>query len=375
MCNYCDLGGLGIIDIGLKNRALLNKWLWCFCNDSNSLWKQVIVEKLGNKEDRLMSRPAQGVRVSGFWKSITKPLDGSCCFNNFVLDGHLESQVLVREFDDKLIWKGNTSGDYNTRSLYKAVHNNTEYASNWRQIWSVLAPFKTEIFYWKLVRGRLAVKDSLVSKGILSDALIICLLCKKERETIGHLFFTCECTWLLWKWWGSYGMLIGLHMGILSRVFYLGSGLAAAWKMENYGWLIKSLNLSKLEWPGGAMQNASSALVKTISKVAKFNTDGASRGIPDKSGIDGPSSLLLRKLLFSLLHRSGAPLPLFAVMKCLEKVQYWQIRYVPCSANGEADVLTKSGVQRAHGLLWINTEAIGNLRNNLPLGNIDAADC
>lgn len=87
MCNYCDLGGLGIIDIGLKNRALLNKWLWCFCNDSNSLWKQVIVEKLGNKEDRLMSRPAQGVRVSGFWKSITKPLDGSCCFNNFVLDG------------------------------------------------------------------------------------------------------------------------------------------------------------------------------------------------------------------------------------------------------------------------------------------------
>lgn len=33
ICNYRDLGRLEIIDICLKHKALLNKWLWRFGNN------------------------------------------------------------------------------------------------------------------------------------------------------------------------------------------------------------------------------------------------------------------------------------------------------------------------------------------------------
>ena len=38
-------GGFGIIDLRLKNRAPLNKWIWWYANESHSLWLSVISNK------------------------------------------------------------------------------------------------------------------------------------------------------------------------------------------------------------------------------------------------------------------------------------------------------------------------------------------
>jgi hypothetical protein len=40
-------GGLGLRRLHLFNKALLGKWLWRFTTDTDSLWRNVILEKYG----------------------------------------------------------------------------------------------------------------------------------------------------------------------------------------------------------------------------------------------------------------------------------------------------------------------------------------
>ena len=47
VCLPVECGGLGIQRIGLFNKDLLGKWLWCFGKENNSLWCQVIAAKYG----------------------------------------------------------------------------------------------------------------------------------------------------------------------------------------------------------------------------------------------------------------------------------------------------------------------------------------
>ncbi|KAL4366278.1 hypothetical protein GQ457_05G030610 [Hibiscus cannabinus] len=49
-----DLGGLGICDVKLKNRALLNKWLWRYGVEPSSLWRRVIASKYGYHSNNLL---------------------------------------------------------------------------------------------------------------------------------------------------------------------------------------------------------------------------------------------------------------------------------------------------------------------------------
>lgn len=42
-----EIGGLGILKIGLFNQALLGNWLWRFGKECNRLWRQVIITKYG----------------------------------------------------------------------------------------------------------------------------------------------------------------------------------------------------------------------------------------------------------------------------------------------------------------------------------------
>ena len=42
-----EQGGLGIKNLEIQNRCLLMKWLWRFCDEETSLWKEVIIQKLG----------------------------------------------------------------------------------------------------------------------------------------------------------------------------------------------------------------------------------------------------------------------------------------------------------------------------------------
>ena len=43
-------GGLGVRCLSKLNRALLGKWSWCFVEENEALWHQVINRKYGVEE-------------------------------------------------------------------------------------------------------------------------------------------------------------------------------------------------------------------------------------------------------------------------------------------------------------------------------------
>lgn len=58
ICKPKKLGGLGITQIQDANKALLQKWLWRFRKERESLWRQVIVCKYGLANECASNMPS-----------------------------------------------------------------------------------------------------------------------------------------------------------------------------------------------------------------------------------------------------------------------------------------------------------------------------
>ena len=100
---------------------------------------------------------------------------------------------------DLLIWKGATNGIYSAKQFRKDVLCKDTYNKElWKSVWVSLAPPKVEIFCWQLMRGRIAVKEQLARRGLLDWDKVVCTFCRAEVETIGHLFFSCKPSWMVW---------------------------------------------------------------------------------------------------------------------------------------------------------------------------------
>ena len=55
MCQSKNSGDLGLCRVLVKNRGLLNKWLWHYGNETNSLWRRVLCKKNDVDENSLLS--------------------------------------------------------------------------------------------------------------------------------------------------------------------------------------------------------------------------------------------------------------------------------------------------------------------------------
>lgn len=73
ICNPKKMGGLGITNLSLKNRALMNKWIWRFSSETDALWRKLIVEKYGGDFDSLVPSLENHRFFSTVWK-ISLPL-------------------------------------------------------------------------------------------------------------------------------------------------------------------------------------------------------------------------------------------------------------------------------------------------------------
>ncbi|OMO92976.1 reverse transcriptase [Corchorus capsularis] len=86
ICKYKEFVGLGSIDLGLRNRALLNKWLWRYGNEHESLWHKVIIGKNKLVDDSII--PSGNIRhCSAIWNAISKPLRSGDSLSLFTKSG------------------------------------------------------------------------------------------------------------------------------------------------------------------------------------------------------------------------------------------------------------------------------------------------
>lgn len=64
MCNYKAYEGISMIDLEVKYCALLNKWLWRYGREKDSLWREMPVEKTRSDLSKLFPNTSVNRRMS-----------------------------------------------------------------------------------------------------------------------------------------------------------------------------------------------------------------------------------------------------------------------------------------------------------------------
>lgn len=67
----------------------------------------------------------------------------------------------------------------------------------WKGVWKLKTVSKIRHFVWKALKGALAVKERLQSRGMYSD--MSCPSCSLGPESICHVLFTCPAAIQVWN--------------------------------------------------------------------------------------------------------------------------------------------------------------------------------
>ncbi|KAL0014289.1 hypothetical protein SO802_001358 [Lithocarpus litseifolius] len=101
---------------------------------------------------------------------------------------------------DKLCWILESKGVFTVKSAYKAslpqVPTHSTPLVDWKKIWKLNTLQRIKLFLWRLGSNVLPTKENILRWLDIPDTLYV--LCKKELESLHHLFFKCNIARDLW---------------------------------------------------------------------------------------------------------------------------------------------------------------------------------
>ena len=113
--------------------------------------------------------------------------------------------------EDKLIWMGNSRGEFTVKSAYHIayclVEENDDVGSSkgdplkplWKRLWLLNLLAKIKIFAWRACVNGLPIKEKMCSWGINTSKEYP--ICNMELETIHHALLHCEFANWVWSLW------------------------------------------------------------------------------------------------------------------------------------------------------------------------------
>jgi hypothetical protein len=118
------------------------------------------------------------------------------------------------ELDDLVAWHYDSRGCFSVRSAYKVyrefikISERGGWASTtndgllerqqWKLIWRRKCPRKVKQFLWRFTHNNLAVRRNLERRGVKLESAR-CVMCSRDLEDGGHLFFKCKLVKKLWR--------------------------------------------------------------------------------------------------------------------------------------------------------------------------------
>ena len=91
---------------------------------------------------------------------------------------------------DRLRWKLQSNGFFDTRSFYNKLRAAPPFIFPWKAIWRVKAPRRVSFFVWCVAWNKILTGDNLRLRNL--DFVDWCILCRRCGETVNHLFLHCE---------------------------------------------------------------------------------------------------------------------------------------------------------------------------------------
>ncbi|KAA3452464.1 LINE-1 reverse transcriptase isogeny [Gossypium australe] len=72
ICSPKEKGGAGVVNLAIKNKALLAKWRWRLAVEKKSLWSKVILAKYGTSVQHWRFRANKFKEMSTVWRRIVE---------------------------------------------------------------------------------------------------------------------------------------------------------------------------------------------------------------------------------------------------------------------------------------------------------------
>ncbi|KAL4564433.1 hypothetical protein LXL04_028497 [Taraxacum kok-saghyz] len=116
----------------------------------------------------------------------------------------LINQTTLSEEKDRWIIPNAYNEEYSTRWLREKIMESQSLNTNNFNSWIKWVPKKINILLWRVLRDRLPVREILKEFNVnIQD--VSCPVCKKEAESVSHLFLKCEMASHFWArfgfWW------------------------------------------------------------------------------------------------------------------------------------------------------------------------------
>ncbi|KAJ4815734.1 RNA-directed DNA polymerase (reverse transcriptase)-related family protein [Rhynchospora pubera] len=259
-----EMGGWGILNLELMNKALLGKWKWNIdYKGCTGLWKEILQIKYSHRV------PSS---FSPFWKGVwsmdqlvrlgTTKTVGNGKNTLFWLDTWFENYPLALRFPrlfqktkkprakfcevwfqgrirlylsrgnpsslraekvqlleilngssfplehDGICWHWESKGLFTVKSMYDFLSHRGIFDYTAKHLWKLKIPLKVKLFSWLVLNNRISTKDFLARRGM--DVDLVCSFCD-SNESVDHLFLTCSFTavfWLFYNQTNKWGFLV-----------------------------------------------------------------------------------------------------------------------------------------------------------------------
>ena len=127
--------------------------------------------------------------------------------------------------EDKMCWIPSKHKGFRVSDYYKILVGNTFLGFPWKSIWKQKIPSRVAFFVWTAALGKCLTIDNLRKRKVW--ILDWCYMCKRNGESIDHLFLHCPFAMDLWS------MVLGLF-GVTWVTPHTVLGLLGCWQ-GNFG--------------------------------------------------------------------------------------------------------------------------------------------
>lgn len=103
---------------------------------------------------------------------------------------------IVQGREDRLMCSHEGNSRFSVHSYYNALICQGVCDYPWKSIWKVKVPSMVAFFCWLVSHDKVMTTDNLRKRGFC--VVDWCSMCKKEGESVNHLFLHCEVAKSLW---------------------------------------------------------------------------------------------------------------------------------------------------------------------------------
>ncbi|KAM0873017.1 hypothetical protein ACQ4PT_038342 [Festuca glaucescens] len=182
------------LNVGNGNRALFWSDRWIARQSISEIAPEVLAAI--NPRALKTRKVATALPGNAWIQDISGALSADGVIQFLHLVDLLEAQQLSSDNDDEMVWHLSASGEYSSKSAYRALFEGTVTSPHHSAIWDCWAPLKCKVVAWLASLDRCWTNQRRLRHELSDNDT--CALCDQASESIEHLMIQCSFSQQVW---------------------------------------------------------------------------------------------------------------------------------------------------------------------------------